>query len=155
MSVTSRSPLRLAGANIHSGNINTGELPWTKGGMQVVSSSGMFSGNPDGGITLVSGVAGRANQILLHLGTTFALSGIATQLYDAHLSVSGGPLPASGHKFLAVFNSPFGVSGQAGLPPGAYDVDMPFQSGLHARGASGGTGYSVSWTPEVTLANPG
>lgn len=150
MSVTSRSPMRMAGACVNSGNINTGELSMTTGGARTVSVSGAFSGNPDGSVGLASGQAGRVNNIVLHQspGNIWTQSGIAVQLYDAALPVSGAPLVASGHKLLAVLNGPVGHSGQI-LQTGLFELGVPFTSGLFARAASGAPGFTVTWTPET------
>lgn len=158
MSVTSRSPLRMAGANINSGNVNTGEVAFTRGGAQVVQLSGMWSGNPDGGVLVYSG-AGRLNQVILGLGlsgtNTMSLSGVPLFFWDGVIGASGGPFAASGHKLLAVFNGPGGVSGQIPLGGGPILVDLPFQSGLIARGSSGAPGFAVSIVPETNTPNPG
>lgn len=154
MSLTSRNPLRMAGANVNSGNVNTGEVNMTRGGGQVISKSGMYSGNPDGGIALLSGVAGRLNSVTVHPtpGNPWAQSGIPIFFFDAGpVPTSGGPFPSSNHKAICILNGPTGHSGQPTVTAaqGAIAVDMPFQSGLWARAASGAPGFSVSITPET------
>lgn len=155
MSIPVKSPHTIAGTPRSSGDINTGEIPWTRGGGRVVSQSGMFSGNPDGSVGIASGIAGRLNTVYLHNspGNVWAQSGIIIQFYDAALPVSGAPLVASGHKIIATLNGPVGHSGQIGAT-GKFEVDMPFQSGLFARAASGAPGFSVSITPEVNPLVP-
>lgn len=159
MSVLTRAPLRMAGANMTSGSPNTGEMSWTQGGAQVVSQSGMFSGNPDGGITIVgSGQAGRLNMVVIHNlpGTLWAQSGIKIDFWDGGASpalTSGGPFAASGHKLIATYNAPTGLSGQPSAAVGVQPpLGMPFTNGLFARAGSGAPGFSVSYSPEVPNA---
>lgn len=155
MSLTTRNPLRMGGSNVNSGNVNTGEVNWTRGGGQLLCQSGLYSGDAGGGMILVSGIAGRVNSITPHV-SILTLSGIANFIYDGNsIQTSGAPFAASGHKILANFNTPYGVSGQfapAGTP---IAVDLPFQSGLMYRAASGAVGISISWTPETNPATGG
>lgn len=155
MSIPVVNPHIIAGSPRSSGDIQTGEIPWTRGGGRVVSVSGTFSGNPDGSVGLASGIAGRLANVVLHNtpGNPWSQSGIVVQFYDAALPVSGAPLQASGHKLLAVLNGPVGHSGQLSQT-GKFEIDMPFQSGLFARAASGAPGFTVSITPEVVPNKP-
>lgn len=146
MSVTSRNPLRMAGAAVNSGNVNTGEVGFTTGGGQVYSA-GLSGITVD---TLIFSGAGRLNNISV---LTNLVSGRAVVFYDGAVATSGGPFALSGHKVLATIPTGWRESGyvntlsQAGsvLP-----VQMPFQSGLIAANqASGAVGWSVSFTPET------
>lgn len=122
-----------------------------QGGLQVVSQSGMFSGNPDGGLILVSGQPGRLNQVVLHNtpGNIWAQSGIPLFFYDGNsVQTSGAPFAASGHKVIGIVNGPVGGSGQI-AQTGSLQIQMPFSSGLLVRAASGAPGFSISWTPET------
>ena len=157
MSVATRNPLRLAGAVLHSGGINTGELLYTLGG-QITASiySGALApslnaapgatGGPD--VLFFSG-AGRLKGVTLQQ-TTSPLSGPAIFFYDTGVVTSGGPFIASGHKILAVVN-PIQVSGawNAQSIVGPYVFDVPFQSGLAVALKSGQPGFSATYTPEV------
>lgn len=146
-------PTWVAGTPRTSGDIQTGEIATTRGGGRVISQSGMFSGNPDGSIAIFSGVAGRLNTVYLHQtpGNTWSQSGVVVTFFDAGtIPLSGGPFPISGHKLVAQLNAPYGLSGQP-IQVGKFEVDMPFQSGLWARAASGAPGFSVSVTPETAF----
>lgn len=164
MSVTSRNPLRFAGATVNSGFPNTGEVPWTRGGMATatVYSGGLLA--PGSGF-LPAGAVKTADQILLvsgpgrlntivPLNSVFALSGVPNIFYDSTVVArSGGPVSESGYRTLALLNAPNGQSGlltfTAPIP-----VDMPFTSGLSVSCVSGTTGFTVSFTPETNPTNP-
>lgn len=157
MSVTSRNPLRMAGANVNSGFPATGEVPFTRGGMLTAC---LFSGNVvSGGAAalsapgalvvgsdaMIASGAGRLNTIM---PITMA-PGTACFIYDAATVASGGPFVLSGHKTLAVLpawpmNGP--ASGNGPLP---IQVDMPFTSGLCIGFKSGMNVFSISYTPET------
>lgn len=144
MSVTSRKPLRMAGANVNSGSVNTGEQNMTDGGGQLVCLSGMLSGNPDGGLVIISGTAGRLNSVSLH---TY-VSGVAITFFDATATfTSGGPFLLSGHKI--IYSAPANTLGlqYAVIKPG-----VPFTSGLQVRAASGAPGFSIGWSPQTDPA---
>jgi hypothetical protein len=156
MSIPIKSPHFFAGTPRSSGDVFTGEVAMTRGGGQIVCRSGMYSGNPDGGIILVSGTGGRLCSVVLHgsPGNIWAQSGIPVAFYDsAPVFISGGPIPASGHRLIGLVNTPVGHSGQiAGMGQSA--LDMPFSSGLIARAASGAPGFTISFIPEVNPTNP-
>lgn len=157
MAAPIRDPGFMAGTPRSSGDVQTGEVMVTRGGGRVVSASGMFSGNPDGIVSLYSGQAGRLNSVYLHQtpGNIWSQSGIAVTFFDAgNVPLSGGPFPISGHKLIAVLNAATGNSGQI-TTTGKFEVDMPFQSGLWARAASGAPGFSVSITPECNILDGG
>lgn len=169
MSIPSRSPLRMAGAALYSGGVNTGEMMTARGGVVAGSlfSGALFSGTTQpaasvgavqlsnaGEMLLFSG-PGRLNSIVLH-ASVFVLSGPGTVFYDNGTLTSGGPFAASGHKILANTNAPaaYALLGAAASgylsPAGAViAVDMPFASGLALNTKSGAPGFTVSWTPEV------
>jgi hypothetical protein len=174
MAVTTRSPLRLVGACVNSGAVNTGEQRATYGGgMTACIYSGMVSGvgltgapfaitgvNTAGGADLMlwSG-PGRLKDVLIQ---QTVVSGQQTTFYDGATPTSGGPFVASGHRMLGVI--PPGVSGGpgvfglmgSGLPTVAQGqvlaYDIPFHSGLIVNMKSGGQGFTVTFSPEVNPA---
>lgn len=165
MSISTRKPLRMAGATINSGFPNTGEVPVTQGGMYTAQTfsgnllahngSGFspgYIGSSGGHIQLWSG-AGRLHKIIPH---SILTSGQPVTFYDAGtitvsgISVSGtriiGRIPARSRATLAL------ASGEVDTAVSWQDVisvDMPFTSGLCAAAASGAPGFSVSFTPET------
>ncbi len=170
LSVTSKNPFRMTGANVNSGNLNTGEVLMTAGGAQAMSFwsgnailSGALTGAfaPVGAATgsgydavLVNG-PGRIKDVLVHQQM---LSGVAVTFYDAGTGVtSGGPFTASGHKIVAIVPagtpSIYGGNGSGilfGQPGSAiFKFDMPFQSGLAVSLRSGQPGFTVSFVPET------
>jgi hypothetical protein len=167
MSITSRSPLRVAGANINSGNVFTGEQLITLGGGQrACFFSGMASGiaaisvSPYAGQIVVSGAdvlivsGGGRLKTILPTSTYTALSGVAIYFYDAGVVISGGPFPLSGHAIVGVVPGAFGVSGQiVGQTPIQFDI--PFNSGLCMASKSGQVGVTVTFLPETIPNNPG
>ena len=171
MSVTTRNPLRMVGATLHSGGVNTAEEQGTLGGsMRATIFSGMPSGAGAGGVapatgamvngvntaggadTLIYAGAGRLKDVLLHASYP-SLSGITLQFYDAGGAVtSGGPFAASGHAVVASIPGPYGVSGQQAVQIGPIGFDVPFNSGLAVHVTSGHPGFTVTFTPEVNPA---
>lgn len=171
MANATRIPLRLAGAVVNSGNVNTGEQNQTYGGGQSATIySGMVSGvsllgapfaipnTPAQGadVQFVSG-AGRLKDILIN----GLASGQTCIFYDAPVATSGGPFVASGHKILgqipaggaigAVFGNPQGLSV---VPGQVIALDVPFNSGLCCNLKSGIPGFTVTWTPETNYGAP-
>lgn len=159
MGIPNRTPLRVAGSSVNSGNVNTGEWLTTRGGGQCATIySGWNSGTSlvaAGGnagpavlggsdVLFVSG-AGRLNTIIPLL----AASGVGVTFYDAAVATSGGPFVSSGHKILGVLppNTWNGTSVLGG--PAPIPIDVPFQSGLCAAVRSGCAGFSITWTPET------
>jgi hypothetical protein len=156
MSIPTKNPLRMMGAIPNSGFPNTGELPYTRGGMQTacVFSGGVLS--PGSGflgngvktadqLLLASG-AGRLNSVVLLGPPGFTLSGITLTFYDAATVAASGVF--GGNRPLAQFNAPQGASGQLG-PVGVQIIDMPYTSGLCVNCVSGTTGWTASFTPET------
>lgn len=166
MSVTSRSPLRMAGATVNSGFPATGEVAFTRGGMRngTIWSGALapnLTGCPTGAITsggqtTVWSGAGRLHSIIPHVYVT---SGQPVWAYDAAtptvsgVSVSGqrilGYVPLTTPAALAV------LSGNTQLSLSWNQVivlDMPFTSGLSFAAASGAPGFSFSFTPETNPA---
>lgn len=165
MSVTTRSPLRMAGANLSSGHPATGEVPWTRGGQLTATlwSGGVspnLTGAPtgavtSGGHTLILTGAGRLNTILPH---SFLTSGQPVFFYDAGaISVSG--VSVSGQRIIGIvpntMRAPLAaLSGNIATVVNwedKIDCDMPFTSGLCVAAASGAPGVTVSYTPEVNV----
>lgn len=160
MSITTRSPLRVAGANINSGFPNTGEQAQCRGGMTTatVYSGGALS--PGSGF-LPTGAAqtadhvllcpgpGRLNNVLVH-SAVLTLSGVKLDFYDAAaVSASGPATHVPARRVIARFNEPGGQSGQLTSPNSIFAVDMPFTSGLCVAATSGTAGFTASWTPET------
>lgn len=173
MSIQTRSPTRIAGANTNSGNVYTGEQNFTLGGGQSATIySGMVSGmslasapgavngvNTAGGadVLFFSG-AGRLKDVLVLPPS--AISGGRVIFYDAPTPTSGGPFAASGHKIIGQIPQGFGfgAGGTSGVPlVGGGQVlgfDIPFNSGLCANVVSGAPGFTVTWTPETNPQPP-
>jgi len=171
MSFSTRSPMRMAGAQLYSGGPNTGEIAHIRGGAltATIFSGALLSGStqpifatpaasPSNGsgqsdVVLFSG-PGRLNSILAHTQMT---SGLPVIFYDAQVVWSGGPIAASGHRVVGVLPPTFGggminLSGGIAVTPftGApINVDIPFVNGLAVRVASGQPGWTVTFTPEV------
>lgn len=161
----------IGGSPRSSGDVQTGEVQFVRGGGRAVSifSGALFSGtvittppgsvpvNNAGDILLYSG-GGRLNNLLQHVQMA---SGLAVTFYDAAVAVSGGPIPASGHKLIGIIPPTYpGGAAFSGILPVMYtgtpvNVDMPFQSGLCAHMASGSPGFTASFTPESNILNNG
>lgn len=162
MSTTSPRPLRMAGATVNSGTVNTGEVQMTTGGgiaatfysgMAAPALTGAYGAVAVGSDVLIFSGAGRLKDILT-IGTILSLSGVQTTFYDAGAPVSGGPIPASGHRIIGVLPAAFGVSGQV-LGPGPFGYDIPFNSGLCFNSRSGQLGFTVTYTPETNFPQVG
>jgi len=164
MSVPIKEPTYLAGSPRASGDIQTGEIPFTRGGGR---TSCVFSGSlltntaltaapgavQSGGQILLFSGAGRLNNVLVH---QFLTSGQPVWFYDAGtITVSG--ISVSGQKIIHLIpnNFPAALAVASGNTQTVvnwnwtYQVDMPFQSGLCVAAASGAPGFTVSFTPEV------
>lgn len=178
MSVTSRSPLRLAGANLQSGFPNTGEVTWTRGGQLTgvtfsgaITMSGPSSAVSSGGSILFFSGTGRLNTFtaLFPAGAALAangeagiLSGQPIVVYDSIITARSGvytdaTITESGRKILYTWYPPRVLSGVNITGPGftPVQVDIPFFSGLAALSLSGAPGFIVSYTPETNYSNPG
>ncbi len=166
MSVTTRSPLRFAGANLSSGFPNTGEVQMTNGGQGTAclwsgALAPSLAGCPtgavtSGGHTLVVTGAGRLHRIMPH---SMMVSGQPIFAYDAGaitvsgISVSGqriiGFVPPRSRSLLSL------ASGQVDTTvewKDVIEVHMPFTSGLCIAAASGAPGVTVSFTTETNPA---
>jgi len=179
MSVTSRSPLRVAGAAVNSGNVNTGEQNFTLGGAQnfTIYSGGMTSGAfiastpPPAGAVVAAGSdclifsgAGRLKDVLIHpQGLPQNLSGVLLELYDAGAASSGGPFPLSGTRRIgSVVFVGSGATTQGAVFGNVIAFDWPFNSGLCVAlkpgpvlSGGGNLAFSITFTPETNLPNPG
>lgn len=161
MSVTSRSPLRMAGACVNSGNVNTGEVPVNRGGAQTfcVLSGALLLGS-GGSIPLAGGTtghalwfsgAGRLNTILPHQG----VSGAAGFFYDSATIARSGvaTIGESGYRIVGVVPAnTFGLVGVTGGGPLPIATDIPFFSGLCGSFPSGMAGVTFTITPETNQA---
>jgi len=170
MGLATRSPLRMAGANVASGCPNTGEVQFTLGGAQrycvysgIPSGAFALSTPPQAGAPAFSGAdclifsgPGRIKDIVLH---TQLASGLPIVFYDTGVVISGGPIAASGHPIVAVAPGTW-----AGGTPGSgtpilwngtpYGYDIPFNSGLAVAVKSGQPGFTCVFTPETNQSNP-
>lgn len=148
MSVPTRSPLRMAGAILNSGGLNTGEVNFADGGERTYwSASGVAAD------TLIQSGAGRLNVVTQ---LTQLASGRAVIFYDSAIATSGGPFSASGHKALFTIQPTFSPGVWSGVAPRA-DWNLPqkpqmaFQSGLVAAPVvnSGTCSFAVGYTLET------
>jgi len=157
MSVVHRNPQRLAMANLDSGSVDTGRLPYTEAGTQyaVIWSGGLAPATGGRLSTIASG-----NQVLLFSG-----GGSLDSVVPHRQMQSGQPVYFYDAASLAA--SGVGISGMLILgrvPPthneGAWSglalqewrhrliFSTPFYSGLCASAPSGAPGFTVTWTPE-------
>lgn len=152
MSTPRRRPTFLAGSPRSSGDVQTGELNWTRGGGRVYTS---FSGVIVD--TLVYSGGGRLNTLTVF--DTYPLaSGGGAYFYDGHVATSGGPFSTSGHQILGIIFPYTSGTSTIGTPIGQpIPIDMPFRSGLIAApfGGSGGPGFTISYTPESNILDDG
>ncbi len=165
MSLTTRAPLRVTGANVNSGFPNTGEINVSDGGERTACvwsgsllTNASLTGCPTGAVTsgghiLLWTGAGRLNRVYAHDMLT---SGLAVTFYDAAaISVSG--VSVSGQRFLGKI--PARSRGTLAVASGSVDTvvswddilnfQMPFSSGLCVAAASGAPGFTASFTPET------
>lgn len=168
MSLTSRNPLRMAGANINSGVPSTGEVKFTMGGdmtVTIYSGTAILSGGLAAAYTSVGAAAGTGYDAVLFSGAGrlkdvqphVQSSGVAVKFYDAGAVASGGPFSASGHKVLGTLPANTwtgGAGGIFGIGPQIYSFDVPFTSGLCVALASGQPGMTITFTPETNPTNP-
>ena len=156
MATPRRKPLFIAGTPRSSGDVQTGEITWTRGGGRAAS----FLSGQNAGDALIYGGAGRLNTLLVL--TAAPSSGSTVLFYDSAVATSGGPFLGSGHKTLAVIPPLFSPSPTSGLSPFAVpgyvgDLDVPFQSGLCVAcvSRSGSAGFAVTYTPESSQLDDG
>lgn len=117
----------------------------------VLSAPNAFAVGSD--VMLQSG-AGRLDLIMAHASIQ---SGLGVTFYDAAAPVSGGPIPASGHRVVGILPPQFNTavvlasgsadtgSPSAGVP---IPVGMVFFSGLCCNLKSGQPGFTANWTSE-------
>ena len=144
MSFGTRNPLRMGGALLSSGGVDTGEINWTRGGQAVAclwsgSLAPDLSACPTGAITsgghtrIVTG-AGRLNTVIPHIS-----GAVSVFFYDAGtISLSG--LGFSGQKMIGQ------IAASTQTPA---SLDVPFTSGLCVAAGSGTPGFSFTFTPAV------
>jgi len=179
MSLRTRKPVRMAGAIIQSGNLDTGEVRMTRGGERVATIfSGAINMNAgagapgaafsSGGSVLIISGAGRLNSFtaLWPAGVALAgngeggvVSGQPIVVYDSVITarsgvLTDGTISESGRKILFSWAPPKLIaSGALVLNPHAtynpVPLDIPFYSGLCAMALSGAPGFTVSYTPEA------
>ncbi len=169
MSQPLKSPCFVAGTPRASGDVNTGEVNITRGGGRTscvwsgsLLTTAALAGAPgavqSGGHILLYAGAGRLNTVIPHALLT---SGQPVTFYDAGTITASGT-SVSGQRFLGFIPSPMrspltALSGNISVAVNWQDqiyLDMPFSSGLCAAAASGAPGFTVSWTPEISVAFP-
>lgn len=158
MSVTTRNPLRTAGATLHSGSVNTGQQNMTYGGGQAICvlSGALLLGS--GGSTPVAGGTtghavfwsgpGRLDTVLAHQ----AISGTAIFFYDSNVVARSGvaTIGESGYRIVGVVPAnTIGSYVTLGGGPLPLQFGTPFQNGLAVSCPSGAPGFTASFTPEV------
>ena len=163
MSVPVPNPQIIAGTPRSSGEVRTGEVPFTRGGGRTATvwsgnllANSSLTGAPgavqSGGQVLLFSGPGRLNTIVAHALLT---SGQPVWFYDAGSPTVSGT-SVSGQRILGFIPAPYRaplavVSGNIPTAVNWNDViqlDMPFQSGLCAAAASGAPGFTVSVTLE-------
>lgn len=156
MSFRTRKPVRMAGALIQSGNIDTGAVAMERAGSRVYTS---FSGI--GVDTLIHSGQGKLNQAFHY---TQIASGRGVIFYDGAAVTSGGPFSASGHKVLGILPMHAAAAYFSGVErnpmsyPGVINqYDFPYYSGLIAAplAGSGHASFSVSYSPDAVGARSG
>ena len=158
MSVSTRNPLRIAGAVTFSGGPNTNQVAVTTGGSICVSiySGGLInfgSGSTNlrpvvhsGGHAVYWSGPGRLNYVLPHQ----AISGVQGQVYDA-ATPAGSGVGTTTSPILAIIPTMLStLVGQAS--PFPIHSPLPFSSGLAIDLASGAPGVTLNFTPEVNPA---
>jgi hypothetical protein len=164
MSTPVKNPTFLAGTPRSSGDVQTGEVSWTRGGNRTscvwsgsLLTNAALTGAPgavqSGGQILLFSGAGRLNSVVVH---QFMQSGQPVWFYDAAGPTVSG-VSVSGQRIIAVV--PGTSPANPGVASGQFQVsvqwshylqpDAPFQSGLCAGAASGSPGFTVSYIPEV------
>ena len=165
MAYRSRKPVRMVGGIINSGNLDTGEVAWTRGGQKVATiQSGADAIAPrlfasPGAIgsgtsaILWSGTGGRLNTII----ALQAISGVAQALfYDSAGALASGPLMSGNVSRVVIGVLPANTFGGVGLGgPIPIAVDAPFYSGLCVAALSGCAGFTAIWTPAADRSGAG
>lgn len=163
--VSTKSPMRMLGAQPNSGSPNTGEFPHVRGGsLKAVVWSGSlltnaaFGGVPggvsSGGHIQIASGAGRINSVLPHQAMQ---SGLPVFFYDASAVTLSG-VSVSGQNILGVlpgihqayFIAGFQSGGQNPPWSWSYLMDVVFFSGLCAAIPSGTPGFTVTYTPDTS-----
>jgi hypothetical protein len=177
MSTPVKAPHVIAGTPRSSGDVQTGEIPFTRGGgrtatvysgaiaMGVTAAPGALV---SGGSILVFSGAGRLNSFtalwpagvaLAGNGENACVSGQPIVAYDAAtLAGSGlhtdGKIATLGAKILFSWCPPKQLA--SGVTNESFaqrylpqPLDVPFQSGLCVLAMSGSPGFTVTFTPEV------
>ncbi len=148
----------MAGACVNSGNVNTGEINYTRGGARTfcVYSGALLLGS-GGSIPLAAATtghalwysgAGRLNVILPHQG----VSGAAGFFYDSAVVARSGTATytESGYRVVGVVPAnTFGLVGVTGGGPVPINCEVPFFSGLCGCFPSGMAGVTFTITPET------
>lgn len=169
MSARTRNPLRIGGANLHSGNPDTGQQAFTQGGGQRwgFNSGGLLSPGSGSPSPSTGTVVKAADQVLIYSGTGrldtvyphTVISGVAIVFYDSAVVARSGPNThiESGYGVLAVIPAnTIGAFGPAlGGGPLPIVFGTPFYSGLCVSATSGTPGCTVTFTPEGVTPNPG
>jgi len=181
MSITTRNPTRVAGANVNSGFPNTNELLINRGGVRTASCySGAIAAGvaaagtgalSSGGSVLVFSGAGRLNTFtaiwpagvaLAGNGEGGCISGMPIVVYDSAITARSGvytdsTIAESGRKIMFTWCPPKQLA--SGVTNESFaarylpiPLDIPFFSGLCVFALSGAPGFSLSYTPEH---NPG
>ena len=184
MSLRTRKPVRMAGGIVNSGNVDTGEVRWTRGGERVATAlSGAIAGMSGRGIPITSGGhgfiisgQGRVNTFTalrpINLlsgvtaagGSTGVLSGQPIVIYDAVMTqrsgiLADGTMVESGARPIYHWHPPVLMSGDTKFDlPNLFppvSVDQPFYSGLAVMALSGAPGFTLSYTPESVRSGAG
>lgn len=140
MSVTTKNPLRMAGATVNSGFVNTGELQYTRGGQQTAT---VYSGAIAIGVTAAGGVNGAA---VAGAGSVLVMSG-------------GGRL----NSFSALFPAGVALAGNganaiiSGQPIVVYDSGIMALSGIATTATIAASGMKILhvWNPPTLVASGG
>ena len=148
-------PTILAGTNLESGTPNTGQVPMTLGGSR---SHTRFSGAADVAIWVGGGRLDTLQALPGSAATMPVASGVPIIYYDSAVAAAAGPVAASGHKVVAIYD-PRGIPlpalnifNSGGLAYGSLplSVGVVFTSGLCVGGLSGALGSVVSYTPAIS-----
>ncbi len=159
MSTPRQDPLVVMGTPRSSGDVQTGETCWTRGGGRAAT---IYSGGFLGGIGFAPGSVKTGDHILLYSGggrlnTVFPLSaasGVAGLFYDAGTVAASGIAVLSGYKIVGLVPAnTFGTNVTTG--PMQIQFDIPFQSGLCIANISGVIGFTVTYTPESSVLDGG
>ena len=172
MSYRTRRPVRMAGAVVTSGSIDTGEVTWTRGGARAATvlsggitiavHSGIYPTvtTYSGGHVLFFSGAGRLNTLMPHLQMQ---SGVPVFFYDAGAIAPSG-VSVSGQKVFALIPPTHRLGDVLGFQSGYgfttpwrdyIECDIPFTSGLCAAIPSGIPGFTLTYTPEALRSGAG